>query len=52
VEIDKDLSDRLNETEARHDIFKKWLIDNGAHFDSDVIYPAVFANGLVGIAAK
>ena len=50
--IDQDLSDRLYQKEARHALFKKWLIDNGAHFDSDVVYPAVFANGLVGIAAN
>jgi len=28
------------------------LLDNGAVFDSDIEYPAVFANGLIGIAAK
>ena len=32
--------------------FKQWLIENGAVFDHAVEFPAVFAGGLEGLAAK
>ena len=50
--INKEQSDDLLKSETKHEAFKQWLLANGAEFDSDVIYPAVFSNGLIGLAAK
>ena len=33
-------------------MFKEWLLANGAVFDDSLEFPAVFANGLEGLAAK
>ena len=38
--------------DPKFEVFKTWLVDNGAIFDETVEYPAVFENGLVGLAAK
>lgn len=52
LSINRDLTDQLALENTKHEIFKNWLLDNGAVFDNDIEYPAVFANGLIGIAAK
>ena len=49
--IDKKLT-AVAQTQPKYHEFKKWLTDNGAVFDENIIYPAVFENGVVGIAAK
>lgn len=33
-------------------MFKQWLLENGAVFNDDIEFPAVFAGGLHGLAAK
>ena len=40
------------EKTGKYRIFKDWLIANGAIFDEDIEYPAVFSTGLHGLAAK
>ena len=50
--IDHALSAKLTESDPKYSQLIAWLLDNGATFESDIIYPAVFTNGLVGIAAK
>lgn len=37
---------------SKYGLFKKWLLDNGAVFDDSIQFPAVFENGLEGLAAK
>ena len=49
--IDKKLT-AVAQTQPKYHDFKKWLTQNGAIFDDNIIYPAVFENGVVGIAAK
>ena len=36
----------------KYQVFKEWLITNGAVFDDVVQFPAVFEGGLEGLAAK
>ena len=51
LKTDKKLT-AVAQTQPKYHVFKKWLIDNGAIFDENIIYPAVFENGVVGVAAK
>ena len=50
--IDKKATEAYEASDTKHKRFKKWLIDNGAIFDDAIQYPAVFENGLTGLAAK
>ena len=36
----------------KYQVFKEWLLANGAVFDDVIEYPAVFEGGLEGLAAK
>jgi len=38
--------------EGKYAAFKEWLLANGAVFDEAVEFPAVFGNGLEGLAAR
>ena len=41
-----------NSTDPKYTAFKEWALANGAVFDDAVEYPAVFEQGLEGLAAK
>ena len=50
--IDEAATARAKEENGKYRVFKEWLLANGAVFDDSLEFPAVFANGLEGLAAK
>jgi hypothetical protein len=39
------------ESDPKYEVFRKWMVDNGAKFDR-IGFPSLFAGGLMGLCAK
>ena len=50
--INKAATEAVKNREEKYQIFKQWLLENGAVFDESIEFPAVFEGGLEGLAAK
>lgn len=50
--VDEAATSQASASNSKYAVFKDWLIKNGAVFDESIEFPAVFAGGLEGLAAK
>ena len=51
--VNSDLARQASERNPKYQVFRQWLLENGAVFDDMVEFPSVFLNGaLEGLSAK